>query len=916
MNFKDFLIEKKEVHAVMAFGRMNPITSGHEKLVKTVKKVAKQVGGSHLIVLSHSQDPKKNPLTAAQKVKYARAAFPDTNFKSASKDAPTFFEHAEKLYKQGVTHLHMIAGSDRAGEYAKLFQKYNGTHKGARFNFKAITIESSGDRDPDSEGVEGISASKMREAATKGDFNTFKKGAPSSMSVDLKKQMYNDVRKGMNIKESINEEFEELLIEGVHDKAIFKAVFLAGGPGSGKDYVLSNTLDGQGLTEINSDKALEFLMDKKGLDKRMPASETEARDVVRGRAKSVTELRQRLALQGRNGLIINGTGDDVEKVKRIKAKLEELGYDTSMILVNTNDEVSAQRNIERGQRGGRTVPETIRKEKWDNVQNARTEYAKLFSNNYMEFDNSEDLREAPPEVVRDKKMEMTQLFKNVQQFVAQPPQSPAAQEWVANELEQKDTLKPSKDGVEKIPPHGSSAAEEARKLGLQYYGFGRYGKNGKTTHRSVHDKLVQVTNKEPEQPKLPTPGSSPTSTKKKDNDFNKIFNEEKSLDEEFESFISEDLRKWFDPKHPEGGWKRINSKGEAIGPCAREPGEPKPKCMSNEKRASLSKKERASAVAAKRKHDPVADRGGKGGKPVNVSNFGKGKLSESVTVSITGDTVEEVKDFFNTMGSNLSTTSEQYALSDSKKELITLGKFTQPFGEKMENTTITNDMVENMLEEKEPNLLKDRSGKVRVFMLRSVAAKEAHTSQGTVLKYKNGYVVKLKEEIEDVEVFKGTIRNWIEESRKTWIRGSNQSTQRGLLTESGTVSSGSSEGRGTESRRNQDGSTKEEGTIQEACENNSTTKKITLTEIKQRQKAKSEKQIDEIDRGIEPGVSMAGAGESIGRDMGEKIKKRSHKVTVVELTGDETTASIGDQKEDELKKKGISLTTFKKRNYI
>ena len=90
----------------------------------------------------------------------------------------------------------------------------------------------------------------------------------------------------------------------------------------------------------------------------------------------------------------------------------------------------------------------------------------------------------------------------------------------------------------------------------------------------------------------------------------------------------EDLRQWFSKTHPEGGWKRINSKGEAIGPCAREPGEPKPKCMSNEKLAQLTKKERAAAVAAKRKNDPVADRSGKGGKPVNVSNYGKGKLSE------------------------------------------------------------------------------------------------------------------------------------------------------------------------------------------------------------------------------------------------------------------------------------------------
>ena len=96
----------------------------------------------------------------------------------------------------------------------------------------------------------------------------------------------------------------------------------------------------------------------------------------------------------------------------------------------------------------------------------------------------------------------------------------------------------------------------------------------------------------------------------------------------YEDFnLHEDLRKWFDKNHPEGGWKRINSKGEVMGDCAREEGEPKPKCMSNEKRASLTKKERAAAVRAKRKHDPDADRKGA---PINVSNFGKGKISEEV----------------------------------------------------------------------------------------------------------------------------------------------------------------------------------------------------------------------------------------------------------------------------------------------
>jgi hypothetical protein len=113
--------------------------------------------------------------------------------------------------------------------------------------------------------------------------------------------------------------------------------------------------------------------------------------------------------------------------------------------------------------------------------------------------------------------------------------------------------------------------------------------------------------------------------------------------QELDSHITrEDLRKWFSKTDPQGDWKRINSKGEVAGPCAREPGEPKPKCMSKEKRAELSKSERAAAVATKRKHDPVADRAGKGGKPINVSNYGKGKLSEEEVDEACWDTHKQV----------------------------------------------------------------------------------------------------------------------------------------------------------------------------------------------------------------------------------------------------------------------------------
>ena len=846
MKFRDFLQEQKEKHAVMAFGRMNPITSGHEKLVQTVQDIAKRVGGTAHIVVSHSQDPKKNPLSAAQKIKHAKRAFPGVNITASDSSAPNFLAQAAKLHKQGVTHFHMVGGADRVEEFHNLLHKYNGV-KGPHgsFNFKHIEVHSAGDRDPDAEGVEGMSASKMREHANKNNYKEFRKGVPSTMSDAHAKQMFNDVRKGMNVKEDINEDFQSFLIEGVHDKSIFKAVFLAGGPGSGKDYVLDNTLQGHGLTEINSDKALEFLMDKEGLDKRMPTSEQDKRNLVRGRAKNMTELRQRLALVGRNGLIINGTGDDAEKIKRIKERLEEIGYDTSMIMVNTADEVSKQRNIERGQRGGRTVPEEVRKQKWDSVQASRPELAKMFGQKYMEFDNSEDLRQASPEVVKAKKEELTQLFKNVQQFVADPPKSEIAQGWVARELEQKDTLPIPEDGAEMTPHADSEAAQEAKNLGLQYYGFGRYGRNGKVTHRSVHDKLVEVQKDEPKQPKIPVSGSS-----------SQI---KKSVNEEFEEVFSEDLRNWFSKSHPEGDWVRMNSKGDIVGPCAREPGEPKPKCLARQRAHSLSKKERASAVRAKRRADPDAERQGK---PINVR--------------VPADLKKE-------------SINESYELSDSSAmNLLLLGNPVDEY---------------NLDEEKKQiKLLKDKSGKVRTFMLRRAAAREAHTINGTVMPYKNGYVIKLNEENEDVETYQKPFWQLRETNRDTstrWVNKSSTGKSGDLQSEGYTeLTSANEYAKGT--------GIEVQGTSQEAPT------KITLAKIRTKQK---EKVKESIDKGIEPGLSMSAAGENPSRP---SLKTKQNKKPFEEAigAGGEDATSMSDYNENDLKRKGINLQSFKAKRPI
>lgn len=186
----------------MAFGRMNPPTAGHEKLVNKVKEVADKHNGDHVVVLSHSQDAKKNPLSPEAKVTHAKNLFPGTTVKSSSKEHPTFLHQASELHKSGTQHLVMVAGSDRVKEYKEKLNQYNGqTGPHGHFNFKKISVVSAGARDPDAEGVEGMSASKMREHASTGNYGKFKEGLPGGTKEIHAKQLYNDVRKGMNVKD-------------------------------------------------------------------------------------------------------------------------------------------------------------------------------------------------------------------------------------------------------------------------------------------------------------------------------------------------------------------------------------------------------------------------------------------------------------------------------------------------------------------------------------------------------------------------------------------------------------------------------------------------------------------------------------------------------------------------------------------
>lgn len=213
------------------------------------------------------------------------------------------------------------------------------------------------------------------------------------------------------------------LQEGLYDPNIFKAFFLAGGPGSGKSFVTNNAFGGTGLKTINSDSAFERSLKKNGLSLKMPEDEAEARDIIRDRAKAMTGSQMDLSIKGRLGLVIDGTGRDYDKIKEQKALLELLGYDCYMVFVNTTLEVALERNSKRE----RTVPEYITRKSWTQVQSNIGKFQNTFGmSNMIIIDNSKDDKELTTVV-------MNKCSKAVRRLLGNKIKSYTAKRWMATE---------------------------------------------------------------------------------------------------------------------------------------------------------------------------------------------------------------------------------------------------------------------------------------------------------------------------------------------------------------------------------------------------------------------------------------------------------------------------------------------------
>jgi dephospho-CoA kinase len=642
----------KNKTAVVSSGRFQGIHHGHALLVNKTVSHAKSIGADHYIYPTRTQDNDKNPIEHNEKVSIMRGLFPQANIASDS-DVRNPIEAVKKMSQKGYRHVKLIAGQDRIPQFQASIGAYVKKKTDKDFDPKkhidldSFEVVSAGDRDPDAEGVQGASGTKMREYVRKGDFGSFAKSVPTN-NAKLSRRMFNAMRKGMAVKQlkeevtrkelapmldsfvsfasdklglksmpniryktedddynsfaAYNPSSNELSIhtmnrhpmdifrsiahelvhhkqnedgrlgkdiakegttgsdieneanseagkimrwfakanpdmfnktyvvetntaamggvrglgnvtgevsptevsqyvldnqaytqqlqnnnteqlytfnddnswmdkkgkqeyqakslkairaraqlnEGINDPGKLKAIFLAGGPGSGKDYVMNATLAGEGLKEINSDVAFEYLMQKNGLDLEMPDEERVERDIVRGRAKNITKEQERLALAGRLGLIINGTADDLEKIKRIKKELEADGYETMMVFVNTSNEVSRERNVERGKMGKRKVPDgtdkqgvpdnspNVRQEKWDLAQKNIGELQKIFGNeNFAVIDNTADIRKVGPEEKEKIQINFNRIRRMAQQFVRSENQNPAAKAWIDREVQKR-----------------------------------------------------------------------------------------------------------------------------------------------------------------------------------------------------------------------------------------------------------------------------------------------------------------------------------------------------------------------------------------------------------------------------------------------------------------------------------------------
>lgn len=602
-------------HAVMTFGRMNPPTTGHEKLIHKTHQIAQKHGTKANIILSHSHDKKNNPLPQNHKINYVKKIHPGVNVSGSDKQSPSFLHHAKKLHQAGHDHLHVVAGSDRVGEYKKVLNKYNG-HKD-HYNFKSITVHSAGQRDPDSEGASGISGTKMRAHAKAGDHKSFKAGLPKSLHSQHKKIM-SHIHEEME-----NAEWEELITDQLLDELVEETY---------KEE--SDILNERVMTLLQRRKAalkmrrLRFRIARarKLKKKRMASTDMLVR---RARRAARTFIRKRIA--GKQGgmyaslspsqkiqidkrveqksAFINKLAKRLlpkvkqAELKRLKSARSKKNESINLDFANYYAEIS---------NGGKTSTDDRRTSIQEVEYNSGTAGPKAANARVQQLKdkhaNEKDSTDTRHKIEKEKLK--VQMAKSKQAELRREARDVS------------EAVDVMVDALSALSEKAVKANVDLDTLFIQFI-EGYYNPHGQQTPQQggfakVNSLIAEMSTVEKDKAEDIVKGM-----KKKASYFRKRYGKDaKSVmyataNKLAQEQVDESLKDWFG-KGKKGDWVRVGVDGKIKGDCAREEGEGKPKCMPRSKAHSMKSKDRASAARRKRAADPVADRSGKGGKPVMV----------------------------------------------------------------------------------------------------------------------------------------------------------------------------------------------------------------------------------------------------------------------------------------------------------
>lgn len=568
--------EQSRGGVVLTFGRMNPPTVGHEKLVNKVKDVARSKNATPLVYLSHSQDKKKNPLEYEDKVRFAKAAFGKVVQHAPQKTLIDILKTLQTKFSE-VT---LVVGSDRVDEFETLLNKYNKKD----YTFEKINVVSAGERDPDAQGVSGMSASKMRAAVQAGDQSKFVQGLPRRLH-SIGKQVYELIHAGMEIHEQLEQ--EGLLAE---------------------------------FLDLQQRRKRALVM------KRFAPRIKRARELAQRKIAGDTKLKKRAMIQARNIIrkrVAGRRGAEYasltpgEKIQvdiAVEKRKKIIGKIAKRLLPKVKQaEFQRMRSFMQGHQmePKHTGLVSIQKESSDELNTIFAQYAQG-----VDTTTVNDVLEEMTNLVLDKiitEKQIAALEKRSQRTGIE--YDIIEQVYVRGLLDTYGDVKAAFNRVNAFCCGGKTAMTEDADL----Y---KLVSNGQTDLDRTNENFLD--GKGPGRPgdsarhglkgksaaELRKIRSSDSASPRKKQLAHFMLNMTKNES----ANLNEDLRKWFDQK-----WVRMNTKGEIKGDCAREEGEGKPKCLPQAKALAMDKDDRALAVRRKRREDPVADRQGKGGKPVNVA---------------------------------------------------------------------------------------------------------------------------------------------------------------------------------------------------------------------------------------------------------------------------------------------------------